>query len=151
MNTAANQIALCSILIRNCVLNSFPFQVTNAMPSYTNHFTATGDDQMQCNYCAAKVKYKNSHLHSSNLPTHITALHRDKLTPEEKQKLPKIEDFFTTSRSELPTLTQLDMQAIASCCSQHVLPVSIVGDKFFQWAYNCRIKDRHKISQRLLS
>ena len=35
------------------------------------------------------------------------------------------------------------------CCSAHPLPFNLVEDKVFQWAYNCPVKDRRRISIRV--
>ena len=111
------------------------------MPGYVQHFTHAGNDKMKCRYCQEDIKFTNSHLHSSNLRTHLTFKHPEKLSVPEKAKVPKIDDYFTGHKSSLPSLPALGRQTLAVCCSAHPLPFNLVEDKVFQWAYNCPVKD----------
>ena len=117
------------------------------MPGYVQHFTHAGNDKMKCRYCQEDIKFTNSHLHSSNLRNHLTFKHPEKLSVPEKAKVPKIDDYFTGHKSSLPSL--LDRQTLAVCCPAHPLPFNLVEDKVFQWAYNCPVKDRRRISIRV--
>ena len=87
--------------------------------------------------------------HTTNLRVYLTTKHPEQLTPEQKAKVPKIQDYFTTGQSSLPNLSGLDRQAIAACCAKHVLPFDIVEDPIFQWSYNCQVKSRRRISDRV--
>ena len=119
------------------------------MPGYVQHFTHAGNDKMKCRYCQEDIKFTKSHLHSSNLRNHLTFKHPEKLSVPEKAKVPKIDDYFTGHKSSLPSLPALDRQTLAVCCSAHPLPFNLVEDKIFQWAYNCPVKDRRRISIRV--
>ena len=119
------------------------------MPGYVQHFTHAGNDKMKCRYCQEDIKFTNSHLHSSNLRNHLTLKHPEKLSVPEKAKVPKIDDYFTGHKSSLPSIPALDRQTLAVCCSAHPLPFNLVEDKVFQWAYNCPVKDRRRISIRV--
>ena len=104
---------------------------------------------MKCRYCQEDIKFTNSHLHSSNLRNHLTFKHPEKFSVPEKAKVPKIDDYFTGHKSSLPSLPALDRQTLAVCCSAHPLPFNFIEDKVFQWAYNCPVKDRRRISIRV--
>ena len=119
------------------------------MPCYVLHFTHAGNDKMKCRYCQEDIKFTNSHLHSSNLRNHLTFKHPGNLSVPEKAKVPKMDDYFTGHKSSLPSLPALDRQTLAVCCSAHPLPFNLVEDKVFQWAYNCPVKDRRRISIRV--
>ena len=119
------------------------------MPVYVQHFKHAGNDKMKRRYCQEDNKFTNSHLHSSNLRNHLTFKHPEKLSVPEKAKVPKIDDYFTGHKSSLPSLPALDRQTLAVCCSAHPLPFNLVEDKVFQWAYNCPVKDRRRISIRV--
>ena len=72
-----------------------------------------------------------------------------KVEIEDRANVPKIGDYFTAKKSELPSLLLLQRQAIAACASCHVRPFSIVQDIVFHWAYNCQVKNWKRISEPL--
>ena len=100
---------------------------------------------MKCKICGADVTYVDSHQHTTNLRNHIQNYHRHKLETSQPPKVAKIDDFFREKPTRLPTLPLMDRQAIAACCSAHVLSFELVEDQYFQWEYNPSCKDREKI------
>ncbi len=63
-----------------------------------------------------------------------------------------MDNYFGTaasSENSLPALPPKDRQAIAACCSSHVLPFSLVEDPYFQWAYSFSVKKREIIGARV--
>lgn len=107
---------------------------------------------MKCTICSKELKYENSKKNSSSLRNHYEKQHRqDKPQPSKKARISEISSYFTTTEDTggLPNLPPVDRQAIAACCSSHVLPFDIVEDKVFQWAYSCSIKNRQRIASRI--
>ena len=100
---------------------------------------------MKYKICGADVTYVDSHQHATNLRNYIQNYHRDKLETSQPQKVAKIDDYFRENPTRLPTMPLLDRQAIAACCSAHVLPFDLVEDQYFQWAYDPSCQDRKKI------
>jgi hypothetical protein len=106
---------------------------------------------MKCTICSKELKYENAKKNASTLRNHYEKQHR-KDNDEPPKKVQKISDYFTASDASdngLPNLPPLDRQAIAACCSRHVLPFDIVEDEVFQWAYSCSVKNRQRISSRV--
>ena len=108
-------------------------------------------NKLQCNHCSDTVTYKSSHQHSSTLRNHIIGKHPELNEEKNKEKQEnKIETYFgPQSTNDLPALPVKDRQAIAACCCSHVLPFSVVEDKYFQWAYPCSVKQGDTIATRI--
>ena len=83
----------CSTMLAQCFTpkSQLP-HFTVDMPAYLEHFTTLSQEKVRCNYCKEDIKYVNSHLHSSNLRNHLNFKHPLVLKPNEKAKVPKIQD-----------------------------------------------------------
>ena len=122
------------------------------MSVFEEHLEAVGPKLRECkiNNCGVKIKYENAKKHSSNLLNHLNNKHSE-VFEEPNAKIPKMTDYIVPSGSKdkYPNLPPLDRQAIAACCSSHVIPYDIVEDDVFQWAYLCAVKSRKKIAERV--
>ena len=122
------------------------------MSVFVKYFKAVGENLRECkiNNCGVKIKYKSAEKHSSNLRNHLNNKHSE-VYEEPNAKIPEMTDYIVPSGSEdkYPNLPALDRQAIAACCSSHVIPYDIVEDDVFQLAYPCAIKSRKKIAERV--
>ena len=103
-----------------------------------------------CNICGIEVKYENAHKHSSSLRNHLKTKHPHVIDAPQP-KIAKITDYAIpkSSQNRLPDLSGIDRQAIAACCSKHILPYDIVEDDIFTWAYPCHVKSRKQIASRV--
>jgi hypothetical protein len=117
------------------------------MSGYSLHFLNSSKGKRKCKHCDYEAKFESSHKHSSNLRNHIATKH-PALLQGSSPKVPKLDDYFIKADS-LPSLPAIDRQAIAACCSNHVLPFDIVEDKMFQWAYDCQVKSASRLSNRI--
>ena len=121
------------------------------MSVFEKYFKAVGPKWRECkiNNCEVKIKYESAKKHSSILRNHMNNKHSE-VFEEPNAKIPKMTDYIVPSGSEdkYPNLPALDRQAIAACCSSHVIPYDIVEDDVFQLAYPCAIKSR-KIAERV--
>ena len=89
------------------------------MSAYLKHFT-TENDFKKCRTCSVQIKFKDLHTHGTSLRTHMLKQHPELFETDRKQsKLPKISDFYTENKHDLPALPKLDRVVITICSSKH--------------------------------
>ena len=123
------------------------------MSVFEKYFKAVGPNLRECkiNNCGVKIQYESAKKHSSNLRNHLNNKHSKNVFEEPNAKISKITDYIVPSGSKdkYTNLLALDRQAIAACCSSHVIPYDIVEDDVFQRAYPWAIKSRKQIAERV--
>ena len=111
-------------------------------------------NEMHCKHFDVKLKFTSSHSHLSSLLRHLRQKHpifamENRSSEAITNKLSKLDDYFTPVSISLPSPPAIDRQAIAACAGNHVLPLDIVENPIFQWAYGAACKNRAQLSARI--
>ena len=101
------------------------------MPSYVNFFRSCQQWQNKCKRCEFIAKYESSHQHTTNLRFHLTAKHPEQLTPEQKAKVHKNQDYFTTGQSSLPIYLPQILKLLQSAVQNTCFPLILSKIQFF--------------------